>query len=234
MIKNKEDLKFYLEADRIALGRSSVSLIQRVYKSLFRPDWVWHFEIVLRKCEYYINTKGGLIHKTKRKYYEWKLNHLMHKLHFNIKPNCFGPGLSIAHIGPIIVNSATKVGSNCRVHVGVNIGTGAGYAHNAPSIGDNVYIGPGAKLFGAIEVAEGIAIGANAVVTKSFHEKYISIGGVPARKISNTGSTGFLIDAVKVIKYGLGKNIGSLPANEVNRLLKENENEIHSGCRHAT
>ena len=34
----------------------------------------------------------------------------------------------------------------------------------APTIGDNVYIGPGAKIFGAIHIGNNVRIGANCVV----------------------------------------------------------------------
>ena len=54
----------------------------------------------------------------------------------------------------------------------------------SPILGDNVYIGPGAKLFGKITIADNISIGANAVVTKSFEQENISIAGVPAKIIS--------------------------------------------------
>lgn len=76
--------------------------------------------------------------------------------------------------------------------MGVNIGADARMHDAAPTIGDNVYIGPGAKIFGKIQIADGIAIGANAVVNKSFFEQDISIAGVPARKISEEGTRGIL------------------------------------------
>lgn len=96
---------------------------------------------------------------------------------FSIGLNCFGKGLSISHIGTIVVNHNARIGENCRLHVCVNIGTGS------PVIGDNVYIGPGAKLFGKINIADNIRIGANAVVNKSFNEEGITIVGVPAHKV---------------------------------------------------
>lgn len=37
-----------------------------------------------------------------------------------------------------------------------------------PVLGDNVYIGPGAKIFGKVQIADGCKVGANAVVNKSF------------------------------------------------------------------
>ena len=64
----------------------------------------------------------------------------------------------------------------------------------APQIGNNVYIGPGAKLYGAITVANDIAVGANAVVNHSFTDPGVSIGGIPAKVISNTGTDGILIN----------------------------------------
>lgn len=71
--------------------------------------------------------------------------------------------------------------------MGVNIGTQAGDKDLAPTLGNNIYIAPGAKLFGKIIIEDNIAIGANSVVNKDFLEKNISIAGVPARKISNKG-----------------------------------------------
>ena len=53
-------------------------------------------------------------------------------------------------------------------------------------IGDNVYIGPGAKIFGDIRIADGIATGANCVVNRSFDEPGTSIAGLPSRKIECT------------------------------------------------
>ena len=56
---------------------------------------------------------------------------------------------------------------------------------DCPTIGDNVWIGPGVKLFGKIVIGNNNQIGANAVVNKSFVEDGIAIAGVPAKKISN-------------------------------------------------
>jgi serine O-acetyltransferase len=132
----------------------------------------------------------------------WKFRREQIKYGFIIWPNCFGPGLSIAHPGPIIVNSAARIGKNCRIHECVNIGTEAGYGHKVPHIGNNVFIGPGAKIFGEITIADGIAIGANSVVNKSFLEPNITIAGVPAKKVSGKGSRDLLIDATEKIKKG--------------------------------
>ena len=89
-----------------------------------------------------------------------------------------------------MISKYARVGRNCRLHVCVNIGTSAGYDGLCPIIGDNVYIAPGAKIFGNIRIADNIVIGTNAVVNKSFLENDISIGGIPAKKISSKGRRG--------------------------------------------
>lgn len=106
---------------------------------------------------------------------------------FDIPINVFGKRLSIAHKGTIVVNGRAKVGDNCRIHTCVNIGTLPGSNGLAPNIGDNVYIGPGAKIYGNIKIADNIVIGANAVVGRNFEVPNICIAGSPARQISNMG-----------------------------------------------
>lgn len=97
-------------------------------------------------------------------------------------------------MGTIVINGNSKIGKNLRIHVCTNIGTMAGYSDLAPIIGDNCYIGPGAKIFGPIRIGNNVAIGANAVVNHSFETDNISLGGIPAKIISNKGSKGLLID----------------------------------------
>jgi serine O-acetyltransferase len=182
MITTKKDLKHYLGQDAIAL---------RCYKK--RPrilgDDIWKYQIILRKTEYYANS----FHNSKKYllfHYIWYRNQLRKysfKLGFSIPLNVFGPGLSIAHYGTIVVNAAAKVGKNCRIHEGVNIGATNG-SSSAPQIGDNVFIGTGAKIIGDISIANDVAIGANAVVVKSITESGVTYGGVPAKKISSNNS----------------------------------------------
>ena len=144
-----------------------------------------------RKLEYLKNCKKSFFGKAHYYivYYFWR--ELAIKLGFSFPLNVFGPGLAVVHRGTIVVNEHAKIGANCRIHVCVNIGA-AGGVDAAPVIGNNVYIGPGAKIFGKIVIADGIAIGANAVVNKSFLEPGITIGGIPAEKISSKGSEGLI------------------------------------------
>ena len=183
MIQSYNDYVTYLEADRISLGR-----IKSLRSMLF--DDIWKFQRLLRKYEYLQNCKKSKIIKFLT---ALKLRKLETKLGFSIPPNVFGPGLSIAHAGTIVVNPNTRIGANCRIHVCVNIGTQAGKGNQAPVIGDNCYIAPGAKLFGNIILGDNIVVGANAVVNKSFPEGNATIAGVPARVISEKTSEGLMI-----------------------------------------
>lgn len=183
MIKNKRELREYLEADKLALRRNG--------KHPKSTDYIWKYEILLRKCEYYQNTKTNKLNPLflLARYRRAKLGAM---LGFSIPTNVVDKGLALVHIGPVVISDHAKIGQNCRIHVGVNVGADARVSDAAPIIGDRVYIGPGAKLFGKITIADNIAIGANAVVTKSFEEGNISIGGVPAKKISDLGTEGIV------------------------------------------
>lgn len=119
-----------------------------------------------------------------------KYHRLGVKLGFTIPLNVFDEGLSIAHYGTIVVNSNSVIGKNCRIQEGVNIGASGG--DKAPRIGDNVFIGTGAKIIGDVVIGDNIAIGANAVVTKSFVDNGITLAGVPAKIISHNDSSRFL------------------------------------------
>ena len=54
-------------------------------------------------------------------------------------------------------------------------------------MGDGVVVGFGATVVGDVSIADNVAIGAGAVVTKSVLAENVAIGGVPARIISNNG-----------------------------------------------
>ena len=205
MIKSKKDYYYYLEADRIALGRiNENNLIRHFLKMLFDPDYIWKFQIILRKVELYNNKiQQNVFDKFFLLYFKYKLKKLSIKLSYSIPINCFEAGLSIAHIGTIVVNNGAKIGNNCRIHIDVNIGTAAGYADKAPIIGNNVYIGPGAKLFGRIYIADGCVIGANAVVNKSIDTPNSLVVGVPAKDIKTIDSGKVLIKATRILELGI-------------------------------
>ncbi len=130
------------------------------------------------------------------KLYELHHIQLCNKYSWTIPPNVFGPGLAIVHRGTVVVSGHAKIGENCRIHVCVNIGSAAINGESgAPRLGDNVYIGPGVKLYGPIEIGSNTAIGANSVVNHSFKEGNCTIAGAPAKKNSNKTSKGLILVA---------------------------------------
>lgn len=176
MIRTKEDLRRYMEADKRMLERGGSSRscgLRLEVRAAAAPVGV--LAQPAQDAPHHVLGQVSLAMAGAHGNSDWVLNPAQR-------------GLSIARVGPIVVSPYARIGRNCRIHVGVNIGTRAGVPDGAPTIGDDVYIGPGAKLFGRIEVADRIAVGANAVVNKSFGEPGISIGGVPAKKISDKGN----------------------------------------------
>lgn len=192
MINSRTDYLNYLEQDRKALGLNQPN-IKTYLKSLISPNVIWKFQKTLRTLEYYSNCRNKGMYKFYCLYLKYKFKNISLKLGFSIPINVFGPGLSIVHYGTIVINRATKVGENCRIHACVNIGASGGQKE-APQLGDNVYIAPGAKIYGNISVANNTAIGANAVVNKSFDKENTMIAGIPAKVISE-------IDIKKIIKH---------------------------------
>lgn len=159
-------------------------------------DCRYKFYKSLRITEYYdymAKSKSNGIYKILRNFFLFRHIKLCDKYNWGIPINVFGPGLAIIHRGTIIVNGNAKVGKNCRIHVCTNIGQAlVGGVSGAPKLGDNIYIGPGVKMFGPIELGDNIAIGANAVVNKSFKEGNCTLGGVPARIISYNNSNAYI------------------------------------------
>ncbi len=76
-----------------------------------------------------------------------------------------GPGFYIGHFGCIFIHC--DAGRNFTVGQGVTLGfKGAGRSDYWPTVGNDVYIGTGAKVIGNVKVGDGVIIGANTVVTK--------------------------------------------------------------------
>lgn len=119
--------------------------------------------------------------------------HLSYKYGISIPASTqIGPGFYVGHFGGIVVNEASTIGSNCNISQGVTLGqANRGGRRGAPTIGDSVYIGPGAKIVGRVHVGSNVAIGANAVVTGDVPDNAV-VGGIPARVLSYEGSAGYV------------------------------------------
>jgi len=188
MIKNKKDYLYYLECDKKARNIDS----KRVLFPFVRGEYpLYNYQKLMRKVEYYNNCKRGFLNKIITCFLKYKYKKKSIQFGFTIPINTFEEGLLIQHRGTICINGNTKIGKNCRINVCVNIGTNMEKEKEAPIIGDNCFIGPGAKIFGKIKIGNNVAIGANSVVNKDFPDN-VTIVGVPAKIVNNIGTKGRL------------------------------------------
>jgi len=103
-----------------------------------------------------------------------------------------GKGLYINHFGGITLNPEVKIGEFCNLSPDITIGFGGrGDKQGCPTLGDRVFIGPGARIFGPITIGSDVAIGANAVVTKDLPEQAVAVG-IPAKVINYKGAQDFV------------------------------------------
>ena len=119
--------------------------------------------------------------------------HLKFTYGISISPHTdIGPGFYIGHFGGIVVSKNTKIGRNCNISQGVTLGRkNRGKYVGEPVIGDQVYIGPGAKVIGGVHVGNNVAIGANCVIVDDVPDDAVVVG-VPGRVISTRGSYGYV------------------------------------------
>ncbi len=183
MIYSKDELLYFLQEDAKANGRKSI-------RPRFFGDDIWKFIIAYRKKDYYSNIKNrfkSILILPFKLFYNYRFSVLSHRLCFSIASFNIGPGLCLVHYGSIVIGDNAIIGSNCRIQEGVTIGATNGSSKSA-TIGNNVFIGTGAKIIGDICIANDVAIGANAVVCKSVEEPGTTWGGVPAKKIGDNNS----------------------------------------------
>lgn len=102
-----------------------------------------------------------------------KYDRLSERLGFDIPLMTFGPGLSIAHRGTIVVNGEARIGANCRIHPGVTIGAINGLS---PVIGDDVFIGPGVGVYGPITIGNNCVLGPNSLINFSVADFQTTFG----------------------------------------------------------
>lgn len=178
MIRSKSDYIRFLKAEQATRG--GVNFFVLYIKTAFHPTR--RFLLLLRTCEYLKNVKKGTVYRLIYLIAKYLRYRLSIRLNFSIPENVADEGLQLPHYGTIVINANARLGKYCRIHVCVNIGTSGG-GKEAPQIGDFVYFGPGAKVYGGIQIADRIAIAANAAVSKSFLNSDTLIGGVPAREL---------------------------------------------------
>lgn len=94
-------------------------------------------------------------------------------------------GFLIGHPEGLVINPNCIIGKNFTIYQGVTLGGNIGKikdGRDAPLIGDNVFIGAGAKVLGPINIGDNSMIGANAVVVKDVPKNSLAVG-IPAKTV---------------------------------------------------
>jgi serine O-acetyltransferase len=172
-LPNRAALRAVIAEDLRAHG---VDRYRRYYRFTHRTIY---FQVLLRHAEYWDGC-GRLCAVLIAPLFRLRAVRLGELLGFTVPMHVTGPGFSIAHAGTVTISHLASVGRNCRIHTDVCIGE---VEEAAPVIGDNVWIGPGAKIFGPVTVGDGAVIGANAVVLEDVPAG-ATVGGIPARVVS--------------------------------------------------
>jgi serine O-acetyltransferase len=91
----------------------------------------------------------------------------------------FGPGFVLVHGTGVVINGEVRGGSNVRLEHQVTIGA---ERRQSPVLGDDVFVGAGAKVIGPVTIGTGARVGANAVVVKDV-PPHATVVGIPARVV---------------------------------------------------
>jgi serine O-acetyltransferase len=169
----------------------------RVDRATFLKHWLlspgFTFSFYLRLCAFLRGRHPAVLMMPLYWLARLVLRRYSYKFGIFIFPEtAIGPGLYIGHCGDIHFNREARVGRNCNISQGVTLGqANRGARKGAPVIGDGVYIGPGAKIVGAVHVGDDVAIGANCVVTRNLPDHAVAVG-VPAQVISLAGAVAYV------------------------------------------
>src|SRR5512136_2126953 len=88
-----------------------------------------------------------------------------------------GPGLFIDHGMGVVIGETAELGANVTLYHGVTLGgTSLSKGKRHPTLEDDVVVGAGAKILGAITIGADSRIGANAVVVKPIPPNSVVVG----------------------------------------------------------
>jgi serine O-acetyltransferase len=152
-IQSHRDYVEFLAADLTAHGLDR----WRLHYRLTKPEL--YYQRLLRRAEYAMTLKSAW-GRLRCVVARVRLARASLRSGISIPPGVFGPGLSIAHYGSIVVNDKARAGSFVRLHSATNIGQNH---RGFPVIGSHVYIGPGAVIYGAAVIGDHSRVGANAI-----------------------------------------------------------------------
>lgn len=161
-----------IKADLYRYGRLEGT--KGLIKAWFIPGFRYTFllrKIILHK-KY---TLRGMFYRILRRLFAYK--------EYQISPDArIGEGFHMYHRGTVFIGPV-KIGRNCSVSHNVTIGRAYKNGQiGRPTIGDNVWIGPGAVVVGKITIGNNVFIAPNSVVNTDVPDNAM-VAGYPARYI---------------------------------------------------
>ena len=98
-----------------------------------------------------------------------------------------GHSVFIDHGMGVVIGETAEIGNRCLLYQGVTLGgTGKEHGKRHPTLAENVVVGAGAKVLGAISIGTNTRIGAGSVVVRDVNEN-CTVVGIPGRVIHQSG-----------------------------------------------
>ncbi len=98
-----------------------------------------------------------------------------------------GKGVFIDHGMGVVIGETAEIGNRCLLYQGVTLGgTGKEHGKRHPTLEENVVIGAGAKVLGAIRIGTNTRVGAGSVVVRDV-EANSTVVGIPGRVVHQSG-----------------------------------------------
>lgn len=151
------------------------------------PAFRSHIEVVL-----YPGFKALLYYRIahylyiRKKYFlaRWISQHAARKTGIEIHPGAvIGKGCFIDHGNGVVIGETAVLGNNITLYQGVTLGgTGKERGKRHPSLQDNVMVGAGVRILGAVTIGRNSKIGAGSVVVNDIPEN-CTVVGIPGRVI---------------------------------------------------
>lgn len=178
MIQNKQDLAFYIAADRIMNGYpAKCSLLSKIKETKViggGKTIIMNYLSHLRRYAYYYNAHKRTFswNSVMMAYEHYKVAKLGIKCGFSIGHNSIGYGVVIPHYGTIVVNDNARIGNFAVLHTCTCIAGGN------KVIGDGLYLSTGSQIVGSLKLGDGVTVAAHSLVNKSF-DNNILLAGAP-------------------------------------------------------
>lgn len=152
-----------------------------------------------------------------------------------------GKNLFIDHGTGVVIGETAEIGDNVTLYQGVTLGgTGKERGKRHPTVGNNVLIGVGAKVLGAITIGENARIGGGAVVLKDVPPNSTAVG-VPAKIVAYRPDSmalnrrveslpdpeGEMLDALQTKSQELESRLSELLRNQLQAHIDETHEQEH-------